>query len=78
MKTVFHFHVEIPGVLSMTWFGGGLKPSLKPGHVWLTNPGGDPILEFPRCFVHPTTYKEIGQRILVDRRLARAERAPFN
>jgi hypothetical protein len=77
MRNTFHFHVEIPGLMSFTWFGGGLKPS-RPGYVWLTNPVGDPILELPRSYVHPTTYTEIAQRIMADRRAAREARAPFN
>jgi hypothetical protein len=73
MKTVFHFYVEIPGVINFTFFGGGLKPS-RPGYVWLATPVGKPILEVPRAWVHPTTYEEIDQRILADRRAAREER----
>lgn len=40
MKTTpFYFLVELPGKgMALTWIGGGLKPSKRPGHVWLTTP----------------------------------------
>lgn len=52
--TLFHFLVKNPvGDLTFHWIGGGLRPSEKPGYVWLTTPGGDPVLEVPKGNVTP-------------------------
>lgn len=73
MKTIFYFIVELPETgLALTWIGGGLKPSKRPGHVWLTTPGGDPVLEVPAAQVHPSTPEDTARRILAERRLAQA------
>ncbi len=74
MKTTpFYFLVELPGKgMALTWIGGGLKPSKRPGHVWLTTPRGDPVLEAPRSKVHPSSPEDLARRILAERRLAKA------
>jgi hypothetical protein len=74
--TLFYFLIELPEAgMAITWIGGGLKPSNHPEHVWLTTPGGSPVLEVPRAHVHPTNKQELAQRILADRM---ADKAPMN
>jgi hypothetical protein len=71
--TLFHFLIELPGTgMGLFWIGGGLKRSKRPGYVWLTTPGGDPVLEVARTQVHPSTPEDTARRILAERRLARA------
>jgi len=71
--TLFHFIVELPGTgMALTWIGGGLKASKRPGRVWLTNPIGDPVMEVPRAQVYPTTPEDMARRILAERRLTKA------
>jgi len=73
MKTVFYFIVELPETgLALTWIGGGLKRSKRPGYVWLTGPDGRPVLEVPRSQVHPSSPEDMARLILEDRRLAKA------
>jgi hypothetical protein len=72
-STLFYFLVELPETgTAMTWIGGGLKPSKRPGHVWLTTPDGKPVLEAPRDQVHPSTPEDTARRIFEERRLAKA------
>ena len=76
-KPVFYFIVEIPETgLAITWIGGGLKPSKRPGHVWLTTPDGRPVLEAPQSQVHPSNPEDAARRILEERRLAEPEPTP--
>jgi hypothetical protein len=71
--TIFYFIVELPGTgMGLSWIGGGLKRSKRPGHVWLTSPKGEPILEAPRAQVHPTTAEDFARRFIEERRLAKA------
>ena len=74
MKTTpFYFVVELPGTrMALTWIGGGLKPSKRPGYVWLTSPRGQPVLEAPRSQVYPSTAEDTARRFLAERRLAKA------
>jgi hypothetical protein len=70
---LFHFVIELPGSgMGLCWIGGGLKRSKRPGFVWLTTPGGQPVLEVARTQVHPSTTEDTARRILADWRLARA------
>jgi len=76
MSHPFYFLVALPATgLSLTWIGGGLKPSDHPGYVWLTTPTGKPVLEVPKAHVHPSTPEDCARRILEERRLAKA---PWN
>ena len=71
--TLFHFVIELPGTdRCLCWIGGGLKLSKRPGFVWLTNPGGQPVLEVARAQVHPTTPEDSTRRFIAERRLANA------
>jgi len=73
MKTAFYFIVELPETgLALTWIGGGLRPSKRPGRVWLTAPGGRPVLEVERAHVHPSNAEDTARRILEERRLSKA------
>jgi hypothetical protein len=73
MKTAFYFIVELPDTgLALTWIGGGLRPSKRPGHVWLTAPDGRPVVEAPRDQVHPSNREDMARRILAERRLMKA------
>jgi hypothetical protein len=73
MKHPFHFLVSIPEAgLSLTWIGGGLKPSKSPGKLWLTTPDGRPVLEVDKRHVQPSTLEQTAQRIIEDRRAAKA------
>ena len=70
--TLFHFVIELPGTgMGLFWIGGGLKRSKRPGFVWLTTPGGEPVLEAPACQVHPSTPEDTARRFLAERRLAK-------
>lgn len=74
--TAFYFYVEdLESGFCATWIGGGLKKSKRPGYVWLTKPGGEPILEIKREYVHPSTREETARRLRED---ARARKAPLN
>ena len=74
MKTVFRFHVTIPGSDSaITWIGGGLKLSKRPGYVWLTKPGGEPLMEVPRERVRPISFDEMVQLVKEDIQWRKAE-----
>jgi hypothetical protein len=76
MKRPFHFLVSVPEAgLALTWIGGGLKPSKSPGRVWLTAPGGQPVLEVDGCHVQPSTPEETAKRIIAGRM---ANKAPMN
>ena len=66
----YFYFVETPE-LSCTWIGGPLKPSMCPGRVWLTAPGGRPVLEVPRSAVTPTTKEETAKRIHADKQTSR-------
>jgi hypothetical protein len=71
--TIFYFVVELPETgMALTWIGGGLKPSKRPDRVWLTTPDGRPVLEAPQSQVHPSSPEDLAQRILEERRLAKA------
>ena len=71
--TLFYFFVELPEVgMALTWIGGGLRRSKRAGHVWLTTPKGEPVLEVPRFQVHPSNPEEVARRIVQERRLAKA------
>ncbi len=71
--TLFHFVIELPATdMGLCWIGGGLKRSRRPGFVWLTTPGGQPVLEVPRAQVHPTTAEDFARRFIEERRLAKA------
>jgi hypothetical protein len=73
--TAFYFCVELPGTgMALTWIGGGLKPSKRPDRVWLTTPGGEPVLEVLRQHVHARTREQTAQRIMADLRASRAPR----
>jgi hypothetical protein len=59
MSTHFYFRVEFPEAdFAMTWCGGGLRRSKDPNKVWLTTPGGTPVLEVYRRMVRPITRDE--------------------
>lgn len=66
MSTALFYLVQTPEV-SLTWIGGPLKPA-EPGHVWLTNPSGKPVLKVPAASVTPSSKEETAQRILDDKR----------
>lgn len=69
---VHYFLLELPGTgLALTWIGGGLKPSIRAGYVWLTTPDGKPVMEVERRHVHPSNPEETAQLILEERRLAK-------
>lgn len=71
--TLFHFLIELPGTgMGLCWIGGGLKRSKRPDYVWLTTPGGRPVLEVPLSQVHPSTPEDTAKRFLAERRLAQA------
>lgn len=71
--TLFHFLIELPDTgMGLCWIGGGLKRSKRPGYVWLTTPGGDPVLEVARAQVYPSTAEDTARRFLAERRLAQA------
>jgi hypothetical protein len=71
--TTFYFTVDLPEVgMALTWIGGGLQRSKRDGHVWLTTPGGEPVLEVPRGQVHPSNPEEVARRIVQERRLVKA------
>jgi hypothetical protein len=71
--TAFYFLVELPAIgMALTWIGGGLKRSKRPGFVWLTTPGGEPVLEVSRRDVHPTTPEDFTKRILAERQFTKA------
>lgn len=74
MKTSIHYHyVDLPEVgMAITLIGGPLQPSERPGYVWLTTPGGEPILEAPRAQVHPSSPEDLARRIMEARRLSKA------
>lgn len=74
MKTTpFYFVVELPGTrIALTWIGGGLKHSKRPGYVWMTGPRGDPVLEVPAAQVYPSSADDLAKRFLAERRLAKA------
>jgi hypothetical protein len=73
MKTITYHLVELPGTgMALTFIGGPLQPSQRPGYVWLTTPGGEPVLEAPRSQVHPSSPEDLAQRIVAERQLARA------
>lgn len=58
---IFHFLIELPGTgMGLCWIGGGLKPSKRPGYVWLTSPGGQPVLEVPAAQVYPRFTPHVG------------------
>lgn len=70
---LFYFLVELPGTgMALTWIGGGLKPSKRPNHVWLTAPDVRPVLEAPRDHVRPSSREDLARRIIEERRLAKA------
>lgn len=65
--SVFYFLVEVADGTNWTFVGGGLKPSERPGFVWLTTPDGRPVLEVPRQAVHPTTPEATASRVVAER-----------
>ena len=69
--TAYYFLVETPAA-SFSLIGGPLKPSKRPGHVWLTAPGGRPFLEVPRSCVKPSSKEQMAARILEEAKAARA------
>jgi hypothetical protein len=71
MSTALFYLVQTPEV-SMTWIGGELIPADN-GHVWLTNPSGKPVFKVPSTYVKPSTKEEAAQRILDDKRAAKAK-----
>ena len=73
IKTGKRYVIELPDTgMALTWIGGGLKRSKRPGYVWLTAPDGRPVLEAPRAQVHPTTPEDTAKRFIAERRLAKA------
>ena len=73
IPTVLYFLVEIPETgLALTWMGGGLKSSKRPGFAWLTTPDGRPVMEVLRDHVHPSNPDDLTRRILEERRPAKA------
>ncbi len=71
MNTALFYLVQTPEV-SLTWIGGPLLPA-EPGHVWLTNPSGKPVLKVPKDYVQQTTKEQTAQRIINDKRAAKAK-----
>jgi len=73
MKAIFHFVIELPGTdMGLCWIGGGLRRSKRNGYVWLTSPGGKPVLEVPAAQVSPSTAEALAKRFIAERRLAQA------
>lgn len=69
------FNIETPTpddpTLAVLFIGGPLKPSSKPGYVWLTRGGGDEIMEVERSKVHPVTETEAAEIIFEEVKLQR-------
>jgi hypothetical protein len=73
MKTITYHLVELPGTgMALTFIGGPLQPSQRPGYVWLTAPDGRRVLEAQRSQVHPSSREDLTRRIVEERRLAKA------
>lgn len=67
MKPTFYFEVILPDRPgSLTYIGGPLKPSKRPGHVWLTTPAGERLIELPRVCVRPSSKAEMLERVSQD------------
>jgi hypothetical protein len=71
MSTALFYLVQTPEV-SMTFIGGPLLPA-EPGFVWLTNPSGKPVFKVQESYVQQSTKEEVAQRILDDKRAAKAK-----
>ena len=69
MSTALFYLVQTPEV-SMTFIGGPLPAD--PGYVWLTNPSGKPVFKVKECYVQQSTKEEAAQRMIEDRRHAKA------
>lgn len=76
-RNSYFFYIRTPEGLHMTWIGGRLKPSRKPGHVWLTNVEGQPQMELPKEYVRPTTLEETAQRCIEDQKHALEDQRKF-
>jgi hypothetical protein len=74
MKPIVHyFLIELPGTgLALTFIGGPLRHSKRPGYVALTTPYGRPVMEVLRDHVHPSNPDDLARRIVEERRLAKA------
>ena len=59
-------------------FFGLLKPSSKPGYVWLANFGGEAILEVEQASVHPVTAMEAAEIVAEEAKLQRKLRGILN
>ena len=71
MKTkpqLHYFAIDLPivspdGLDGLTVIGGPLRPSNRPGFVWLTNPDGSELLEAPAGQVRELTRSGVEQRL---------------
>jgi len=67
MKTLFYFVIEAPAAQAeLLFIGGGLKPSKKPGCVWLTKPDGVAVLEVEKTRVHPSSAREFAELLIAE------------
>lgn len=70
---VFYFLIELPETgQAMTWIGGGLKLSNRPGYVWLTAPDGRKLMEVPRNHITPLSKEDLANLLVEDRRIRKA------